>query len=274
MAIYSKDDIKLKELVKDALQGLPKEYKERARYEIKIIQKLKFSSYFLVLWDIVKEANRRGILLGSGRGSAAGSLVAYLLGIHKVDPIRHGLIFERFLNPNRVSMPDIDLDFEKERRMEMLQYVQEKYGESNVAQIMTFSIIRARSAIRDVGRVLGVSLKDIDKICKLIPFQGVKTIEEALDVSPELNRWKKKYPKLFEYASKLSRTPRHVATHPSGVVISSRPLRDFVPIQVIKGVRTLQLDMYDAEDIGLLKVDFLGIASLSVVRETLDMINA
>jgi len=274
VTVFLSDKETLRRLVKEVLKGKPEKYVKRAKYEVRIIEKLKFSSYFLILQDIVKEAERRDILVGFGRGSVAGSLVAYLLGIHKVNPIKYGLIFERFLNLSRVSMPDIDIDFEKERRGEMLQYVKDKYGEANVAQIMTFSIIRARSAIKDVARVLGISQREADRISKMIPYKGVTTIEQALKLIPELRREKRRYPKLFAYASRLSRTPRHVSIHPSGVVIGDQPLREIAPLQLIKGVRTMQLDMYDAEGMGLLKIDFLGIASLSVVKETLDIINA
>lgn len=248
------------------------EVRDRAERELDIIAHMGFSSYFLIVWDLVRFAREKGIPVGPGRGSAAGSLVAYCLGITNLDPLRYGLLFERFLNPERVSMPDIDIDFCFERREEVLNYVAEKYGSDHVAQIITFGTMAARAAVRDVGRVLGVPLADVDRLAKLIPEEIGISIERALEESPELKKLCEEdveAGELIKMAKFLEGTPRHASTHAAGVVISKEPLVNYVPLQMTPdGTVVTQFPMQTIEEIGLLKMDLLGLRTLTVIGDT------
>ncbi|HHY72737.1 MAG TPA: DNA polymerase III subunit alpha [Bacillus bacterium] len=260
------------------LKGLEKRYKasppsgagERLEYELSVIQKMKFSDYFLIVWDFMSYAHKKRILVGPGRGSAAGSLVAYVLGITNIDPLKYNLLFERFLNPERISMPDIDIDFPDHRRDEMIQYVSRKYGKEHVAQIITFGTLAARGSIRDVGRVLGVPVNEIDRLAKVIPGRPSITLEQALKESAALqNELKENHVarKVFTIAQKIEGLPRHTSTHAAGVVISDSPLTDSVPLQEGHGdVLLTQYPMEILEEVGLLKMDFLGLRNLTLIE--------
>ncbi len=256
----------------------PKEIKERLEYELGIIEKTGFASYFLIVADFVNYAKSQEILVGPGRGSAAGSLVSYVLNITNLDPLKFNLLFERFLNAERISMPDIDMDFADDRRGEVIDYVIKKYGADHVAQIITFGTMAARNAIRDVGRAMGISYNDVDKIAKLIPF-GLHLVE-AIEVSPELKNLYKNdetVKKLCDFAMKLEGVARHASTHAAGVVIAPEPLVSYVPLQkATKGNTSIvtQFQMGDLEQLGLLKMDFLGLSNLTVIRETIERIEA
>ncbi len=247
------------------------EYKERLKYEIDVIKQMGFPEYFLIVQDFINHAKQNGIPVGPGRGSAAGSLVAYALGITDVDPLKHGLIFERFLNPDRISMPDIDVDFCMERREKIIDYVKEKYGEDNVAQIITFNYMKSKMVIRDVARVLGFSYSEADKIAKMIlpgPVQGsTLTIEENLEANPEFRKLYETDPRvkeLIDLAKKLEGSARHTGIHAAGVVIAPGPLDEYVPVYVDKdGTKATQFDMVTLEMLGLVKMDFLGLKTLT-----------
>lgn len=255
--------------------GEKEELKERLNYELSTIEKMGYVEYFLIVWDFINYAKSRDIMVGPGRGSAAGSIVAYTLRITDIDPIKYGLIFERFLNPERVSMPDIDIDFCYERRGEVIDYVTEKYGEDKVSQIITFGTMKAKQAVRDVGRVLNVSYPETDAIAKAIPFSLKMTIDKALEMSPEL---KAKYEneettrKVIDMARAIEGMPRHASTHAAGVVISRDSIDEYVPLYLAdKGLST-QFNMTTIEELGLLKMDFLGLRNLTVIRDALEMI--
>lgn len=254
------------------------EIEERLAYELSVIKKMGFVTYFLIVWDFVSQAKKRGIMVGPGRGSAAGSLVGYLLGITDLDPLKHQLLFERFLNPERISMPDFDIDFCYERRGEIIDYVKEKYGADHVAQIITFGTMAARGAVRDVGRALGFSYGEVDRIAKLIPAGPGITLEEALKLSPDLQRRVEedaKIANLLEIARAVEGFPRHASIHAAGVVISARPLTEYVPLaRAAEGEVTTQFPMEDLETIGLLKMDFLGLRTLTVLRDTMELVEA
>lgn len=254
---------------------VPEEYAKRLKYELSLIQKMGFTSYFLVVWDFIHYAKENKIPVGPGRGSAAGSLVAYALGITDIDPIRHGLIFERFLNPERISMPDIDIDFCYERRDEVIEYVRRKYGMESVAQIITFGTMAARAAIRDVGRVMGVSYQEVDKLAKLIPPELEMTIEKALKAEPRLQELVRSNPQikdLIETSKALEGLARHASTHAAGVVISDGPLYQYCPLFKTNDQVTTQYDMEAVEKIGLLKMDFLGLRTLTVIDEAVKLV--
>lgn len=243
---------------------------ERLSYELRVIGSMGFADYFLIVWDFMKYAHSQGIVTGPGRGSSAGSLVAYVLEITNVDPIKYKLLFERFLNPERITMPDIDIDFSDLRRDEVIEYVVSKYGRDHVAQIITFGTLAARAAVRDVGRALNVPYADTDKAAKLIPAQVGMTISKALDQVPELrDRYEKSVAvrEMIDTALKVEGMPRHASTHAAGVVISSGPLTDIVPVQ--EGSETAVLTQYpmeSLESIGMLKMDFLGLRTLSIIE--------
>lgn len=252
-----------------------KELSERLEYELSTIEKMGYVEYFLIVWDFINYARKNGIVVGPGRGSAAGSIVAYCLHITNIDPIRYGLIFERFLNPERISMPDIDIDFCYERRQEVINYVIEKYGEDKVAQIITFGTMKAKAAIRDVGRAMNMSYGEVDAIAKKVPFDLKMTIDKALEMNPEL---KKDYEsdlrikELIDTARALEGMPRHASTHAAGVVISKKSINEYVPLYLAeKGVST-QFTMTTIEELGLLKMDFLGLRNLTVIRDALELI--
>jgi DNA polymerase III subunit alpha len=251
-------------------------YEKRLRYELSVIQQMKFSDYFLIVWDFMNYAHRQGIMTGPGRGSAAGSLVAYVLNITAIDPLEYDLLFERFLNPERVSMPDIDIDFPDHRRDEVIRYVAQKYGEFHVAQIITFGTLAAKAAIRDVGRVLGMDGKEVDKISKLISNKAGITLRQAYEQSEPLRIYlqqSRDRQRLFEAALGIEGLPRHTSTHAAGVVISERPLTDLVAIQEgHEGIYLTQFDMEGLEALGLLKMDFLGLRNLSILDKIVQRI--
>ena len=263
-----------REGLKKRYENITPELKQRLEYELEIIKKLNFSGYFLIVWDFISMSKSHGIDVGPGRGSAVGSLVSYTLGITNIDPIRYGLFFERFLNPERVSMPDIDIDFRDDRRAEVVKYMTEKYGKENVAQIITFGSIKAKAAIRDVGRVMGFSYGDGDRIAKMIPNELDMTLEKALDSSPELRGLVESDPKvkeLFEAASKVEGMARHASTHAAGVVIAAEGLVKHTPVYKDANGETVitQYDMRSLERVGLLKLDILGLKTLTAIQETL-----
>ncbi|HEX3462924.1 MAG TPA: DNA polymerase III subunit alpha [Candidatus Elarobacter sp.] len=251
--------------------------RERLDYELGVINQMGFASYFLIVWDFIKYARDRDIPVGPGRGSAVGSVVSYCLKITDLDPLKFGLIFERFLNPERISMPDIDTDFCVERRDEVIRYVTDKYGKERVAQIVTFGTMAARAAVRDAGRALGVPLPDVDRVAKLIPSgPGGMTIPQALEQIPELGLLYNNDPqirKLLDTAKSIEGLARNASTHAAGVVISKNPLTDHVPLVKIgeDGVNT-QYDMSMVERVGLLKMDFLGLRNLTVMKAAMDEI--
>jgi DNA polymerase-3 subunit alpha len=245
--------------------------RERLEYELGVIEQMHYVDYFLIVWDFINYAKSNGIMVGPGRGSAAGSLVAYCLDITDIDPIKYNLIFERFLNPERVSMPDIDIDFCYERRQEVIDYVVRKYGEDRVAQIITFGTMAARAAIRDVGRVLRIPYGDVDRIAKMVPSELHMTIDRALELSGDLKReydTSDDVRRLIDIAKKLEGIPRHASTHAAGVVISEKPIVEYVPLQKNDDAVTTQFTMGTLEPLGLLKMDFLGLRNLTVIRDT------
>lgn len=248
---------------------------ERLNYELDIIEKMGYVEYFLIVWDFINYAKKKGIVVGPGRGSAAGSIVAYTLRITDVDPIKYNLIFERFLNPERVSMPDIDIDFCYERRQEVIDYVIEKYGKEKVSQIITFGTMKAKAAIRDVGRVLDLSYRETDEIAKAIPFSLKMTIAKAIEINPELARMyneKDEIKRVIDTAMAIEGMPRHASTHAAGVVIAKDNIDEYVPLYLSdKGIAT-QFTMTTIEELGLLKMDFLGLRNLTVIRDALDLI--
>ncbi|MGI6629929.1 MAG: DNA polymerase III subunit alpha [Bacillota bacterium] len=249
---------------------------ERLEYELKVIEEMGYSGYFLIVWDLVNFARKNKIMVGPGRGSAAGSMVAYCLGITNIDPLKYGLLFERFLNPERVSMPDIDIDFCFERRGEVIDYLVQRYGSDRVAQIITFGTMAAKAAIRDVGRVLNISYGEVDRVAKLIPNDLGITINRALEVSRELRAYYEEDPKikeLIDLARQLEGMPRHASTHAAGVVISRNKLMEHLPIQkTTDGAVTTQFAKETVEEIGLLKMDILGLRTLTVIRDALENI--
>ncbi len=263
-----------RELCAQRYDEITPEIEERLDFELGIIKRTGYAGYFLIVWDFIRAARERGIPVGPGRGSAAGSLVAYSLGITNVDPIKYDLLFERFLNPERVSMPDIDIDFCYERREEVIQYVREKYGENNVTQIITFGTMAARAVIRDVGRVLNLRYGDVDRIAKLVPSTlGIK-LKDAIDKVEELKALQngdEVHRELIEYSLVLEGLARHASTHAAGVVITPDELTKYVPLYKSPGTQdvTTQYDMKCLEDLGVLKMDFLGLRTLTVIDHTL-----
>lgn len=252
------------------------ELKDRLEYELSTIKNMGYVDYFLIVWDFIKYARDNDIMVGPGRGSAAGSLVAYTLGITQLDPIRYDLLFERFLNPERVSMPDIDVDFCFERRQEVIDYVVRKYGKDRVVQIVTFGTLAARGVIRDVGRVLDMPYAQVDVIAKMIPQELNITIDKALDMNPEL---KKAYEEqeeihyLIDMAKRLEGLPRHTSMHAAGVVISQKDVDEYVPLSKAQdGSITTQFTMTTLEELGLLKMDFLGLRTLTVIQDAVRLV--
>ena len=248
---------------------------ERLDYELTTIENMGYVEYFLIVWDFINYARSQNIMVGPGRGSAAGSIVAYTLRITDIDPIKYGLIFERFLNPERVSMPDIDIDFCAERRGEVIEYVTRKYGSDNVSQIVTFGTMKAKQAVRDVGRVLNVSYSETDAIAKAIPAALKMTLDKALDTSPDLKAMydsDETVRKVVDTARAIEGMPRHASTHAAGVVISKAAVDEYVPLYMgDKGLAT-QFNMTTIEELGLLKMDFLGLRNLTTIRDALKMI--
>ena len=254
---------------------IPPEYEARLRLELSLIGKMGFISYFLIVWDFIRFAREKGIPVGPGRGSAAGSLVAYSLYITDIDPIRFHLYFERFLNPERVSMPDIDIDFCYERRDEVIDYVKRKYGTQNVAQIITFGTMAAKAAVRDVGRVMGLPYGEVDRIAKLIPLELKITLKQAMEKEPQLKEMVAndvRIAQLMETSQALEGLSRHASIHAAGVVISDVPLTEHVPLYKTEDQICTQYTMKDLEKIGLLKMDFLGLKTLTVINEAVKII--
>jgi DNA polymerase-3 subunit alpha len=254
----------------------PQDYRQRLEYELGVLVKMGFAGYFLVVADIVSHARRRHIPVGPGRGSAAGSLVAYALGITDLDPLAYGLIFERFLNPERVSPPDIDVDFCFERRGEIIDYVIHTYGRENVAHITTFGSMKTRQVIRDVGRALEVPYPEVDKIAKLVPERLNITLEQSLQMEPRLRELRDTNPavqEILSIAATLEGLPRHASTHASAVVIADRPLVEYLPLyKGAKGELVTQFDMKGVEKVGLVKFDFLGLRTLTVINQAVRLI--
>lgn len=259
-------------------ERLPSRYPEaddrvrkRLDYELDMIRRMGYPGYFLIVWDFVDFARRRGIPVGPGRGSAAGSIVSYLLGITNIDPLKYGLYFERFLNPDRVDMPDIDIDFCYERRQEVIDYVFSRYGQDRVAQVITFGTMAARAAIRDVGRALGYPYGEVDRLAKMVPGALGMTLDKALEVTPELRALYEDdegVRRLVDLGRALEGMPRHASVHAAGVVIAPEPLTRFVPLQkTAEGVVVTQFSMDLLKDIGLLKMDFLGLRTLTVLDD-------
>ncbi|MDQ4100179.1 MAG: DNA polymerase III subunit alpha [Chloroflexota bacterium] len=255
--------------------------RERLDYELNVINSMGFTDYFLIVWDFVRYAKQQGILVGPGRGSAAGSLVTYALDVTGLDPLKYDLMFERFLNPSRISMPDIDIDFADDRRGEVIEYVVRKYGEDRVAQIATFGTLKAKASVRDVGRAMGWSYGDTDRVARLIPTDPKMTIERALAEVPELKQLRDaddKARELLLTAQKVEGLARHSSTHAAGVVISRDPLVEHVPLQRAggksEGEVTTQWTMSQLEGIGLLKMDFLGLRTLTVLGKAIDLVRA
>ena len=251
-------------------KDITEEIQERLDYELGIIKNMGFTDYFLIVWDFIKYAKEKGIPVGPGRGSGAGSLAAYALKITDIDPLKYNLLFERFLNPERISMPDFDVDFCNERRGEVLEYVARRYGRDHVSQIITFGTLAARAVIRDVGRVLEIPLPKVDKLAKLVPFKPKITLETALEESSEFKEEYNKDPeakRIIDVAKKLEGMPKNMSTHACGVVITDKPVTSYVPIAINDGEVVTQYTMNILEELGLLKMDFLGLRTLSVIEE-------
>jgi DNA polymerase-3 subunit alpha len=255
----------------------PEAYWARLTHELEVIRKMGYASYFLIVWDFISFARSKGIPVGPGRGSAAGSLVSYAIGITEIDPIRYNLLFERFLNPERISMPDIDVDFCQDRRSEVISYVSEKYGKDRVAQIITFGTMAAKAAIRDVGRAMDMPYAEVDRIAKLVPNTLKITIGDAIKAEPqlkELYETNAEVKELLNVAMRLEGLNRHASTHAAGVIIAPVPLTDYTPLYKSPSDESImtQFDMGSAEAIGLLKFDFLGLKTLTVIEKTLSLI--
>lgn len=266
-------------LTKLCYQGLYKRYPnpsdeiiDRLEFELGVIQRMGYVDYFLIVWDFIRFAKENDIMVGPGRGSAAGSIVSYSLNITDVDPIQYNLLFERFLNPERISLPDVDIDFCYEKREQVIDYVKDKYGEDHVAQIITFGTLGARAAIRDVGRVLDISYQEVDKVAKEIPFALGMTINKALDVNPNL---KKEYEnndrirEMIDISKAVEGLPRHASTHAAGVVIAQDAVDEYVPLYMHQNAISTQFSMTTLEELGLLKMDFLGLRTLTVIQDTI-----
>ncbi len=250
--------------------AVPQANRERLAYEIGVIEKMGYTNYYLIVFDYIHFAKSKGIPVGPGRGSGAGSIAAYCVGITDIDPVRYNLIFERFLNPERVSMPDFDVDFCYERRQEVIDYVNQKYGADHVAQIVTFGTMAARNALRDVGRVLGLPYQTVDAVAKQVPPDPKMTLNHALEVAPELKRMVDTDPQvkeLFETALKVEGMPRHASTHAAGVVITREAADEYVPLSTNDGLPVTQFNMTEIEELGLLKMDFLGLRTLTVLHD-------
>ncbi|MBN2897420.1 MAG: DNA polymerase III subunit alpha [Clostridia bacterium] len=250
-------------------------HRARLAFELNTIETMGYVDYFLIVWDFIRYAKNNNIMVGPGRGSCGGSIVAYVLYITDVDPIKYELIFERFLNPERVTMPDIDIDFEDDRRQEVIDYVVAKYGKDRVAQIITFGTMAARAAIRDVGRVMNLPYQEVDKVAKEIPFQIGMTIETALKVNEKFKHFydeSENIKRLINYSIQLQGMPRHASTHAAGVVISKQPVDQHVPLYVQDGNVSTQFNMTLLEELGLLKMDFLGLRTLTVIKGAIERI--
>lgn len=257
-------------------QHMTTEIRDRLDYELQVIKNMGYVDYFLIVWDFIRFAKQNLIMVGPGRGSVVGSIVAYALKITDIDPLKFDLLFERFLNPERISMPDIDIDFCYERREEVIEYVIHKYGSDKVAQIVTFGTMAARGAVRDVGRAMNFSYNEVDYIAKKIPVELGITIKDALEKSRELKEIcesEDRIKEMIDIARKVEGLPRHTSTHAAGVVISKDPITDHVPLSRSKDVLTTQFNMNELEELGLLKMDFLALRTLTVIRDAINLIN-
>lgn len=257
--------------------NISEEYKKRLEYELSVILKMHFEDYFLIVYDYILYAKKQGIMVGPGRGSAAGSLVSYCLGITDIDPIRYGLLFERFLNPERISMPDIDTDFPDESRGQVIDYVRDKYGIEHVGHIITYGTLKAKQVLRDVGRVLDYPNRDVDSICKMIPNALDMSLEKAYETIPLFKQKiesDERFRRLYKISKKLEFNPRHESTHAGGIIMSLKPLSDVVPlIRIENDIYSSQYTMEHLEELGLIKMDFLGLRNLSIISEICNEIN-
>ncbi|HIC51946.1 MAG TPA: DNA polymerase III subunit alpha [Candidatus Marinimicrobia bacterium] len=255
---------------------LTPELEQRLQYELDVIKKMGFGGYFLIVMDFVRFAKKNGIPVGPGRGSVAGSLVAYCLDITTIDPLCHDLLFERFLNPERISMPDIDIDFCYERRQEVIEYIRQRYGENSVTQIITFGKLKAKQVVRDVGRVLGMNYSEVDRIAKMIPGGPGVTLEHSIQINKDLGKVAKQdqpHKELMDFSKVLEGMNRHASTHAAGVVIAPGELTDYIPLyKSSQGDVMSQYDMKSLESLGLLKMDFLGLRNLTVIDQTLSLL--
>ncbi len=255
---------------KDLTTETLEKYKERFDYELSVVDSMGYTDYYLIVYDFVRYAKSRNIPVGPGRGSGAGSIIAYCVGITDIDPMKYNLLFERFLNPERVSMPDFDIDFCYERRGEVIDYVVEKYGADHVSQIVTFGTLAARAAVRDVGRVLGIPYAKVDEVSKKIPWKLSRDLKRAIEATPDLLKMTETDPeikKLIEYSLKIEGMPRHTSTHAAGVVITRDPVSTYVPLAQKDGIVVTQYTMTTLEQLGLLKMDFLGLRTLTVIAD-------
>ena len=264
--------------MKRRLKGeVPEAYRKRLDYELSVIVKMNFEDYFLIVYDFILFAKKNNIMVGPGRGSAAGSLVSYCLGITDIDPLKYGLIFERFLNPERISMPDIDTDFPDDRRDEVFHYVKERYGIDHVGHIITYGTLKAKQVLRDVGRVLDYPIREVDQICKMIPNALDMDLEKAYNTVPlfaQKIESDERYRRLYKIARKLEFFPRHESTHAAGIVMSKKKLEEVVPITKIEeDINSTQYTMEHLEELGLIKMDFLGLRNLGIIAEITDEIN-
>ena len=272
--------------MRERIEDITPEVEERLKYELEVIKKMDYTGYFLIVQDFIKKAREMGILVGPGRGSDAGSLVCYCIGITDVNPLEYNLLFERFLNPERISMPDIDIDFQDDRRDEVIQYAKEKYGENSVAQIVTFNKLAPRGVLKDVGRVLKFPYTEINELTKLVPilFGKVKPLIECLKEVPDFGKYFNNGPdeqkinrkNLFEYSSVLENLNKNSSLHASGIVIAPSEVTDYVPLSKVTGednVFCTQYDMNQLEDAGMIKIDFLGLKELKIIKRAFDLIN-
>ena len=270
------DEAYLRRLCEEKIGGryepVTPEIRERMEYELGVIHQMGFDSYFLIVWDFINYARKQGIVVGPGRGSAAGSIVAYILGITDIDPLKYSLLFERFLNPERVTMPDIDVDFCYIRRKEVIDYVKRRYGDDHVAQIITFGTMAARGAVRDVARVLGLPYAEADKVAKLIPTELGITLDKALKDSADFRNLYESDSgarRMIDFARKIEGLPRQSSTHAAGVVIARDPLTNYMPVQMSEGTLVTAFDKDLVEELGLLKMDFLGLRTLTVIADAI-----
>jgi len=261
--------------LKERYENITDELKDRLAYEMNVVEKMGYTDYYLIVWDFINYARTNGIPVGPGRGSGAGSLAAYCMKITDIDPIKYNLLFERFLNPDRISMPDFDIDFCYERRPEVIEYVGRKYGIDHVSQIITFGTMSAKMVIRDVGRALDIPYAEVDKLAKMIPFELHITIKKALEMNPELKSLYEQdetTKKILDIAIGLEGLPRHASTHAAGVVITKDPVDTYVPLYVNDGNISTQFTMTLLEELGLLKMDFLGLRTLTVIDDAIKLV--
>ena len=256
-------------------EKLSEEIRTRTEYELSVIKKMGYVDYFLIVWDYIHYAKTHDIPVGPGRGSGAGSIVAYAIGITDIDPLKYNLLFERFLNPERISMPDFDVDFADDKREKVIEYVCEKYGYDHVSQIITFGTMAAKMVIRDVARVLDVPYQEADKLAKMIPNEIHITIKKAMEQNKELKDLYDTDPetkKILDIAMALEGMPRQASTHACGIVITKEPVDTYVPLYVREGNISTQFIMTTLEELGLLKMDFLGLRTLTVIKDTIDLV--